>query len=236
MPDIYNIYCDESCHLEHDHLKVMVLGAVWCLKDKAKETAQRIREIKAKHELPKNFEIKWTKVSPAKQEFYLDLIDYFFDCKDLHFRGLIVSDKSILQHDGFSQSHDTWYYKMYFTMLKQILSPSKKYHIYLDIKDTRSSEKIAKLRDVLCSNMLDFSRSIIDHIQVVHSHEVQQVQLADLLIGTISYVNRDLKESHAKTALANRLKQRAGYSLKLTTLLKEEKFNLLKWQASEANE
>lgn len=236
MPDIYNIYCDESCHLEHDHLKVMVLGAVWCLKDKARETAQRIREIKAKHGLPKSFEIKWTKVSPAKQEFYLDVIDYFFDSKDLHFRGLFVPDKSILQHDDFSQSHDTWYYKMYFTMLKQVLSPSQIYHIYLDIKDTRSSEKTAMLHDVLCTNMLDFSRKIIGHVQVVHSQEVQQIQLTDLLIGAVSYVNRDLKESHAKVVMADRIKQRTGYSLKLTTLLKEEKFNLLRWRASEANE
>jgi hypothetical protein len=25
---VYNVYCDESCHLENDHQKVMVLGAV----------------------------------------------------------------------------------------------------------------------------------------------------------------------------------------------------------------
>lgn len=25
----YNIYCDESCHLEHDHKKFMFLGIHW---------------------------------------------------------------------------------------------------------------------------------------------------------------------------------------------------------------
>jgi len=30
MTNIYNIYCDESCHLENDGEKVMVLGAIWC--------------------------------------------------------------------------------------------------------------------------------------------------------------------------------------------------------------
>ncbi len=30
MSQVFNIYCDESCHLEHDREKVMVLGAVWC--------------------------------------------------------------------------------------------------------------------------------------------------------------------------------------------------------------
>lgn len=30
---IFNIYCDESCHLENDHQQVMVLGAIWCPED-----------------------------------------------------------------------------------------------------------------------------------------------------------------------------------------------------------
>lgn len=236
MPNIYNIYCDESCHLEHDHLGVMVLGAVWCPKENVREIAQRIREIKARHGLSNCFEIKWTKVSPAKQQFYLDIIDFFFESKDLHFRALIVPDKSRLQHDGFvGQSHDVFYYKMYFTMLKQILSPSEIYHIYLDIKDTRSREKTAKLHEVLCSSMYDFSRTIIDRVQVVHSHEVQQMQLTDLLIGIVSYVNRDLGENPGKVALVNRVKHRAGYSLKNSTLLKEDKFNLFRWRPSEVS-
>ncbi len=40
MGDIFNVYCDESCHLENDHRKVMVLGAVWCPFDKTCETGR----------------------------------------------------------------------------------------------------------------------------------------------------------------------------------------------------
>jgi hypothetical protein len=79
MPEIFNIYCDESCHLEFDHQKAMVLGAVWCSKDKVHEINKRIREIKAEHGIAPNCEIKWTKVSPAKLQYYLDLINYYFD-------------------------------------------------------------------------------------------------------------------------------------------------------------
>ena len=123
MSQIFNVYCDESCHLENDHQKVMVLGAVWCPFEKAHGIAVRIREIKLHHGLNPNFEIKWTKVSPGKKLFYLDVVDYFFDNDDLHFRALIVPDKSKLRHEAFAQSHDDWYYKMYFDMLKIILSP-----------------------------------------------------------------------------------------------------------------
>ena len=233
MTTIFNVYCDESCHLEHDHQPVMVLGAVWCPLEKTRGAAIRIREIKTSHGLSPNFEVKWTKASPAKQDFYLELLDYFFDNDDLHFRALVVQDKSRLQHELYEQTHDTWYYKMYFEMLRVILDPQSCYRIYVDIKDTRSAAKINKLHDVLCNNMYDFRRQIIERVQTVRSHEVEILQLTDLLIGSISYVNRGLCGNSAKVALIERMKERSGYSLTKTTLLKENKVNLFMWQATE---
>jgi hypothetical protein len=233
MGIIYNVYCDESCHLENDRQKVMVLGGVWCPEDKRQEIAVRIREIKIKHALKKDFEIKWTKVSPSKIGFYLDILDYFFDDDDLHFRGLIIPDKAKLKHDELLQDHDTWYYKMYFDMLKTIFSPSDKYKVYLDIKDTRGGGKIKKLHEVLCKSFYDFSCAIISSVQLVRSHEIEQLQLADLLIGIVMSVNRGEVYSEAKQKLIDRMKQRTGYCLTKTTLYKENKVNLLRWQARE---
>ena len=232
MGQIFNIYCDESCYLEHDHQEIMVLGAVWCPLEKVDTIKVRIREIKTRHEMSPDFEVKWTKVSPAKKQFYLDIMDYFFDCDDLHFRGLIVPAKSKLQHEIFGQSHDDWYYKMYFEMLKVILSPQASYRIYLDVKDTRSAVKVKKLHNVLCNNIYDFSRQIIERVQIVRSHEVEILQLADLLIGAISYVNRGLSANTGKKSLVIRMQKRSGYNLTRTTLLRENKVNLLNWQAS----
>ena len=227
----FNVYCDESCHLERDHQQAMVLGAVWCPLEKTREIAVRLREIKKSHGLSADFEIKWTKVSPGRLSFYLHALDYFFDDDDLHFRALVVPDKGHLRHEAFGQTHDDWYYKMYFDMLKVILSPHARYRIYLDIKDTRSGSKITRLHEVLCNNMYDFSREIIQRVQTVQSHEVELLQLADLLIGTISYANRGLSGSLAKLALVERMKERSGYSLTRTTLLREDKVNLFSWQA-----
>lgn len=233
MNQIFNVYCDESCHLENDHQSVMVLGAVWCPLEKTREISVRIREIKIKHKIKPDFEIKWTKVSPAQKEFYLDLIDYFFDDDDLHYRSLIVPDKTKLQHEKFGHDHDTWYYKMYFDMLKVILSPDACYRIYLDIKDTKSASKVVKLHEVLCNNMYDFERKIIERVQTVHSREVSQLQLADLLTGAISYLNRGCSSSQVKLELIERMKKRSHYELTKTTLLLEKKVNLFRWHASE---
>jgi len=211
----------------------MVLGAIWCPVEKAKEVMIAIKEIKVRHGLSRAFEIKWAKVSPAKQPFYTELIEYFFENDDLHFRALIVPDKSKLQHELYGHDHDTWYYKMYFTMLKAILNPQDCYRIYLDIKDTRSAPKVAKLHDVLRHNMYDFQREIIERVQTVRSHEVEILQLADLMIGAVSYVNRGLHGNAAKVAVVNTMQTRSGYSLTRTTLLRENKVNLLSWRSIE---
>jgi hypothetical protein len=233
MNQIYNIYCDESCHLEKDHIQVMVLGAIWSPFDKTRNINEKVREIKKSHGMKPGFEAKWKKVSPAKKQFYRDLIEYFFSNDDLHFRALIVPDKSKLRHEDFGHTHDDWYFKMYFEMLKVILDPNARYRIYLDIKDTRSSSKIEKLHDVLCNNLYDFSYQIIERVQTVRSHEVEILQLTDLLIGAVSYANRGLSTSETKLELINLIRERSNYSLMKTTLLREDKFNLFRWHALE---
>jgi len=232
MSQIFNVYCDESCHLENDHQKVMVLGAVWCPLEKSHEIMARLREIKQKHGLKPEFEVKWSKVSPAKKDLYLDFVDYFFNDDDLHFRALIAQ-KTSLRHDAFGQSHDEWYYKMYFDMLKIIFSPDSQYRIYLDIKDSRGGVKVAMLHEVLCNNIYDFSRSIIERVQIIRSHETEILQLADLLTGAISYANRGLSDNGGKVALLNRIKERSHYSLTRTTLYRENKVNLFRWSPAE---
>jgi hypothetical protein len=232
MSNTYNIYCDESCHLENDHQKIMVLGAIWCPLLAKRKIAEEIRQIKIRHGLARTFEIKWTKVSPAKVQFYLDIIEYFFNSDDLCFRAL-VAPKSKLRHKDFQQSHDQWYYKMYYTLLKVILEPQSKYRIYLDIKDTKSTDKINKLHNVLCSSLYDFDRNIIEHIQAVHSYEVEQIQLADLLIGCICYINRNKTTSSAKNTLVERVKKLSRYALTQSTLPKEKKCNLFFWRPQE---
>lgn len=230
--EMFNIYCDESCHLENDNKKYMVLGAIWCPVDKTQEIATRIREIKEKHFSSRHRETKWNKVSPAKLEFYIDLVDYFFDEANLHFRA-IIADKTNLDHGRFQQSHDDWYYKIYFSLLKIILNPESNYRIYIDIKDTRGGSKVKELRNILCTSNYDFSQKIIERVQITHSHEIEQLQLADLLIGALSYYhNTNLNDqTEAKQKLIERIKQRSHYSLEKNTLFQEKKLNLFFWES-----
>lgn len=229
MSEIFNIYCDESGHLPADEIPVMVLGAVMCPLGKTREIATRIREIKQKHGIPPAFEIKWTNVSPAKEDYYLDLVDYFFDDDDLRFRA-VVADKTSLNHDHWNQTHDDWYYKMMYQLIVRLLEPDSSYRIYLDKKDTRGGEKASRLHDILANKHHDFDKRIVQRLQIVQSHEVEQLQLADLLLGSISYANRRLKTSSAKMEIISRVKARSGTTLLQSTLPQAQKFNIFQWE------
>ena len=237
MPETFNIYCDESCHLENDGISTMVLGCVWISCDKRREISRRIKEIKQKYNLSDSFEVKWTKISPVKVQFYLDLVDYFFDDDDLRFRGILIPDKQVLEHHVFDQAHDDWYYKMLFIMLEPIINPEQQYNIYLDIKDTCSEIKRCKLEDILRSSRHDYLNSIINRVQQIRSHESAILQMADLIIGAIGYHRRQQTNQEeeltnsGKFEVIRRIQRRSGKSLVNTTWLCESKFNLLVWRS-----
>lgn len=255
MSETFNIYCDESCHLEHDDSSIMVLGAVWCKSDQTKKVSDRVRDLKRHYGLMKkadapnpsdrDVEIKWTKISTNKAELYTSLVDYFFDDDDLHFRGIII-DKTILDHKMHDQTHDDWYYKMLFTLLEPIIDPQHFYRIYLDIKDTRSEERRARLERYLRTSRHDYSGTIIQRVQQIRSGESQVMQLADVLMGAVAFHNRvkagdfldgsEMDRSRAKVRVVERIQKRARKTLTFSTWLREPKFNLLRWEPRPGNQ
>lgn len=227
---VFNVYCDESCHLEHDRIPTMAWGAVFCPIHETRAVSESVRALKAEHGLATDFEAKWTKISPAKTDFYLSLADLFLAGGQLRFRGLVVPDKSLLDHSRFDQSHDDWYYKMYFAMLRPVLSDNNRYRIYLDVKDTRGGEKTRRLREILSNGLRDSSRRPVERVQQMRSRESGLLQITDLLTGALSHANRRLGTSAAKTAVIARLQEKLGSNvLDQTSPRNSDKFSVLTW-------
>ncbi len=231
MAGLISIYCDESCHLEHELSNVMAIGAIWCEHSRTKEVTSRIIDIKKRYNLNHEDEVKWNKISSNHYQIYLDLIDYFFDEGSLRFRGVIIPDKSILDHNKYGQSHDEWYYKMFFRLINPIIDPNQEYQISLDYKDILGGQRVRKLQEVLCNSLYDFNHSIIKSIILVKSHHVELIQLVDLIVGALSYNARNLDTNAGKIKIINRIKERSKYNLTKSTLLKEDKFNFLIWDS-----
>lgn len=223
------IYCDESCHLENDQSAVMGLGLIWAQRGSVRLLSKQLRDIKSRHGA--NGELKWTKVSNSRLDFYQELVDWFFDNHALHFRALIVPNKRLLDHDTFnSGSHDNFYYKMFFSLLNKVLSPVEPNEVYIDIKDTRSRFKVQKLREVLCNDRYDFTGEMISKIQHARSHELELMQLTDLFLGALVYAHRGLKTNPAKLAICRRVEVQLGRSLLISTPLSNQKFNIFVWR------
>lgn len=235
---MYNIYCDESCHLENDGNDIMVLGGISCLNKSKDKIFDDIRALKIKHGLSSWFEIKWTKVSDSKVDFYLELIDYFFNNNLLSFRGIVATNKSTLNHDLYNNGqYDTWYYKMYFILLNTMIAPFYKYRIFIDIKDTNGGSKVRKLKDVLCNNIYDFKNEVVQDVVQINSKESEILQLTDLLIGALSYYHREFifkeETNQGKVKIINYLYDEYNIDLSKTTKRNENKFNIFIWNPRE---
>lgn len=217
MYKTFNIYCDESCHLENDHKKYMFIGSINCAYPQVRRHTERIKELKDKHKF--NAEIKWSHVSMSKIQFYLDLVDYFFDT-DLKFRAIGI-DKSQIRCDDFNSNFDDFYYKMYYQLLNYKVDTTNHYNVYLDIKDTLSAIKVRKL-----NNILNVKYGVFRNIQNIRSEESVLMQLADFLMGAISYnANFDQKQNFAKVLILDKISKHAN----MTNLAKtnySEKLNL----------
>ena len=218
MSKTFNIYCDESCHLENDHKDYMLLGFVSSAHNQVKRHTKRINELKEKHHFYS--EIKWSNVSTAQYPFYKDLIDYFFDT-DLSFRSIVI-DKSRINNDSHNQDFDTFYYKMFYYLLNNKINSEYTYNVYLDIKDTLSAYKVNKLKTILNTQY-----GVFRNVQNIRSHESILLQLADVIMGAVSYnLNNKEKKVTAKLKLIETIKQHSNQNLENSSTYAQTKMNL----------
>ncbi len=70
MTELFNVYCDESCHFLNDEHDVMLIGALWCPTHAVHGIAHDLHVPKKSYGIKPSIEAKWVKVSPAKLGFY----------------------------------------------------------------------------------------------------------------------------------------------------------------------
>ena len=208
MSKTFNIYCDESCHIENDHKKYMFLGSTSVAYNQVRLHTEKINGIKKKH----NFygEIKWSKVSKSKLRFYLELVEYFF-ATDLQFRCVGV-EKAKINAGAFNMSYDDFYYKMYYSLLNYNINTFHSYNVYLDIKDTLSAYKVNKLKDVLNTKY-----GVFRNVQNIRSNESIIMQVTDFMMGSISYLHNNAeKKNSAKVQIIEKIKHNCNDALEST--------------------
>lgn len=216
MKKTFNIYCDESTHLQNDGMPYMIIAYVSTAYNQLKQHNEHFKMLKAKHKF--KGEIKWSNVSKSQYPFYSDVIEYFF-ATDIKFRAVIV-DKSQIDESREEFTYSDFYFRMYYQLLFHKINPESVYNIYLDIKDSCSQKKLKKLADILHNS------KAIRNIQFVRSHESYLLQLSDLIMGAINYRIRELNAVTAKTNLIKKIETHSKIELTQSTPKCAEKFNL----------
>jgi hypothetical protein len=212
---VIHFYCDESCHLPADGEPNMLLGLVSCPAPRVRPLHQELQALWKRHGMAKDFEVKWTKVSPAKLDFYRDLLDWFFAQPDLAFRCVVLADKDVAYQRLPEDSQDQVYYSLYYELLRHATEPESCYRAFLDIKDTRGREKLRALHEALKIDANDPLGERIAHLQHIRSHEIRLSQIADLLLGIVAYARRPRSagDSKAKRALVHAFEDKAEFML-----------------------
>lgn len=216
MSKTFNIYCDESTHLQNDGMPYMIIAYISTAYNQLKQHNEHIKMLKAKHKY--KGEIKWSSVSKSQYPFFNDLIEYFFST-DLRFRAVIV-DKSQIDESREEFTYNDFYFRMYYQLLYHKINTEYTYNIYLDIKDTSSQSKLKKLKDILNRN------DSVRNLQFIKSYESYLMQLTDFIMGAINYHLRDLKTVVAKTNLIKKIESHSKISLTQSTPRSADKFNL----------
>lgn len=130
MSNVVRIYIDESCHLENDNYPVMSVGGLYVAEDTWLELSEGIKRIKRKYHSPT--ELKWNKVSASRMPLYKELIDFFFEQRDLTFRALLIKHKEDINNERYNDGdHNIFYYKTMFYLIRDSDSPNR-YKVYND--------------------------------------------------------------------------------------------------------
>lgn len=216
MSKTFNIYCDESTHLQHDGMPFMMIAYISVGYNQMKQHKEQLKAIRAKHKA--KGEIKWSNVSGGMYPYYADLIDYFFS-NDLNFRSIIV-DKSQIDESKEEFTYDDFYFRMYYQLIHHKINQGYNYNIYFDIKDTRSHKKLARLKDMLQWN------ASIRNFQFIRSHESSFMQLTDLIMGAINYKLREKNKVIAKNKLIEKIESHCKVPITKSTPKAANKFNL----------
>lgn len=232
----YNLYLDESCHIEHDRIPVMCLAYTKVPLNAYEVLRNNFNSIKKKHK--SMFEIKWSKLSNSRLPLYMELVDFFFD-NPIDFRCILIKYKDRLRHEDFNQgSHDNFYYKMAYFLLRPN-PPQATYRVFLDVKDHHGKNRLKKINEVFNNHHMGQSPFI--HFQHIRSSDNPFFEMTDLFMGAISYKARvslgEFEPTITKMKFIQYLEKASGFLLDEGTPPWESKFNIFDHQPKmQANE
>ena len=219
------VYCDETLPDLFTTTKAidkrLMIGSLWIEEDLRDDFKEKIKELRVKHNCWG--EIKWTKVSTSKENFYFELVDLFFSFgMQSRFRAIGIDPKQI-NWAMHGNDRELGFYKFYYSLLQKWLHDFNEYSIFCDSKVNRDLSRLNKLHEILEKAKWNAN---IKRVQALPSNEVVLIQLADLFLGaTSAKMNNTIQTNKAKLNLINHIEKHLGRQIKATPM-SEQKWNV----------
>lgn len=224
----FEVYCDETLPdlftSANPNGRFLMIGSLWLPSDMRNTAKERIAELRKKHAV--HGEIKWRKISPSKQDFYIELIDLFMSFGlDMRFRCVAV-DRTEVNMGRLNGDAELGFYKFYYQTLHHWILDNNEYSIFCDLKLNRDRSRLSTLKTVLGHTN---RTSQIDVVQSLPSPEVVLLQLCDVLLGAASArMNGRKNLGAAKALVVQRLERRLDRHRLGPTSAAERKYNLFR--------
>lgn len=222
----FDVYCDESqpdlLGSQHPQGKFMVIGGLWLPTSEREAFKTEIHELRDRHWIGGEF--KWQKVSPSRETFYRQLVEWFQGKGDqLRFRCIAVDHGQVDLKLYHEDDQELGFYKFYYQLLHHWILDFNEYNIFVDFKSNRRRDRLHVLRQCLdCSNL----SSEVHDVQAVRSEESVLIQLADVLTGMAACrLNGRAREDSAKGRVLQHYEDLYGHRIG-PTFKGEQKFNV----------
>ncbi len=118
------------------------------------------------------------------------------------------------------------FYKFYYQLLHHWILDFNRYRIFVDTKTNRAHDRIWTLERCLRNSNLTSEVAL----QALPSHELDLIQLADLLIGAVSYKFHGHRSSSAKLEIVRAIETRLAREIGPTPR-SEDKFNVFRFRS-----
>lgn len=231
----YSMFCDESCYLQFDNSDIMCIGAIIVPDEDIDTYKSELKRIKRKYGII--HELKWNTVSRTHLDMYDGILRLFFE-SNMAFRSVLIKNKSNIQAHSMGRDE---YNRFYYSVIERLIRFSIRHNlgavnscrVFLDLKDNNGKIKLASI----CSELTSMTEinDVITSMQNIRSHESQFIQLADIIIGAITYRARGLSGSEAKTHIVKFLEDLSGYHLDEGTEPGDNKFAIYDFQPKRRN-
>ncbi len=225
----YLVYCDDSGLHGSTHY---AFGSFWIPAERRGDFPALINALRRKHGMWN--EIKWTKIAPFTERFYIDLVNLFFERKWMMFHCLIVA-KAYVDKAAHGGDYDLARRKHFALLPKTKIralcagGAKKLYHLRVDALPSRYKKADEAAEKIINASL----RAEIDQPRAVRtlftrdSKTTTGIQMADLLLGAVMDDWGGSSTAAPKQRVKKAIAEHLGWAdLRADTVPGEWKFNI----------